>query len=241
MDLRTLQAELGYRFQNEALLSLALTHPSYTLREASEDNQRLEFLGDAVLQLCVSQALYHRHPEMKEGRLTRRRAALVCEANLAELARQLHLGECLLINYGEEQLGGRNNPSILGDAMEAVLAAVWIDGGFDAAYSLVNRLMGDYNPKVKTERDAKSELQEYLQGRGEAAPSYEIIAQNGPPHARTFTARAIREDGSEMGRGSGPRKQIAEEKAAYEAVCLLKGCGNASKEKGLERNLTSCD
>ena len=222
MNLEQLQGRIGYQFHDKSLLKLALTHPSFVLKDKKEDNQRLEFLGDAVLQLCTSIALYERHPEMKEGQLTRRRAALVCEANLAELARQLGLGDQLLVDYGEELLGGRMNPSILGDAMEAVIAAVYLDGGYQQANDFVLRLMGDFNPKVKTDRDAKSELQEFLQGLGEAAPVYEIIGQDGPPHARVFTARVMRADGTELGRGTGSRKQLAEESAAHEAVEVLK-------------------
>ena len=222
MDLHELESRLGYTFRDRSLLELALTHPSSVMRDREPDNQRLEFLGDAVLQLLVSLALYHGNPGMHEGRLTRRRAALVCEENLARLASGLGIGACLRMSNGEETLRGRENPSILGDAMEAVLAAVWLDGGFAEADALVRRLMGDFVPKNKNDKDAKSVLQELLQARGEKAPLYEIIDEQGPPHARRFTARALREDGSEMGRGEGDRKQRAEEAAAAAALLALK-------------------
>ena len=222
MDLTELEGRLGYVFRDKNLPRLALTHPSYVSRDKEPDNQRLEFLGDAVLQLCVSQALYQRYPEMKEGKLTRRRAALVCEANLAHLASGLGIGRQLLLSNGEELLHGRKNPSILGDAMEAVIAAVYLDGGFAAAVSLVERLMGDFEPRSENDKDAKSILQELLQARGEPAPVYEIIDQQGPPHARVFTARAIRGNGEEIGRGTGDRKQRAEEAAASSALEAIK-------------------
>lgn len=237
MDLQKLQENLGYRFKDVSLLELALTHPSIVQKDQAEDNQRLEFLGDAVFQICVSQALYDRYPKKREGSLTRRRAALVCEANLAELARRLGIGECLFMSRGEEMIGGRDNPSILCDAMEAVVAAVWLDGGYDVTVDLVNRIMAGFEPKVVSDKDAKSVLQEYMQARGEKAPSYEIVGQDGPPHARVFTARVLREDGTEMGQGKGARKQRAEEQAALAALELLKQSTAAAKE----RNPQTCD
>ena len=223
--LDTLERRLGYAFRDRELLAMALTHPSFegVSQGARQDNQRLEFLGDAVLQLCVSDALYARFPEMREGQLTRRRAALVCEANLSELAARLGLGGMLRMSAGEEALGGRNNPSILGDAMEAVIAAVWLDGGYEKVSSLIAGWMGDFKPHTAIDRDAKSELQEYLQSLGEKAPLYEILSEEGPPHARVFVARAIRESGEELGRGAGSRKQRAEEAAAAEALRALTG------------------
>lgn len=218
-----LEKRLGYHFRDPGLLARALTHPSCegVGQGARQDNQRLEFLGDAVLQLCVSDALYRHFPEMREGQLTRRRAALVCEANLAELARRLDLGGLLRMSAGEEALGGRLNPSILGDAMEALIAAVWLDGGYEPVSMLISGWMGDFAPRTTIDRDAKSELQERLQSLGEKAPSYEILSEEGPPHARVFVARALRETGEELGRGTGSRKQRAEEAAAAEALRAL--------------------
>ena len=216
-----LERAIGHRFADASLLELALTHPSYALSRRCADNQRLEFLGDAVLELCVSRVLYRRFPKLREGQLTRRRAALVCEASLARAARRFSLGAHLKLDRGEEVAGGRENPSILADAMEAVIAAVYLDAGIEAAARLVDLALGDYEPGEQLERDAKSALQEYLQGLGEEAPTYEIVAQDGPPHARVFTARALRANGTELGRGQGARKQRAEEAAARMALDAL--------------------
>ena len=235
-----LQRALDHRFRDADLLRLALTHPSYAAGHGHEDNQRLEFLGDAVLQVCVSSALYQRFPEMKEGRLTHRRAALVCEQNLAALAASLGIGECLLMSVGEEMIGGRENPSILGDAMEAVIAAVWLDGGYAEADRLIRRLMGDFETAAQLDRDAKSELQELLQAAGEKTPRYEILTEEGPAHARVFTARVLRDGGEEIGRGMGSRKQRAEEAAAEAALRRLREI-RADAGAGEERKTPPCD
>ena len=129
-----LQKALGYTFRNEAHLRLALTHPSTKL----PDNQRLEFLGDAVLEFCVSDMLYHKYAKLHEGELTARRAALVCERTLSAIARSLDLGRCLIMGHGEEQTGGREKASILADALEAVLAAIYVDGGYEAARDVIS-------------------------------------------------------------------------------------------------------
>lgn len=221
MNYHALERAIGHTFADGALLDLAMTHPSYALQHKCRDNQRLEFLGDAVLEICVSRVLYHKFPKLKEGQLTRRRAALVCEANLAEAARRFGLGSFLKLDRGEEVVGGRENPSILADTMEAVIAAVYLDAGMDEAAALVDRAMGDYVSAAASDRDAKSALQEYLQALGEETPYYEIVAQDGPPHARVFTARVLRADGTELGRGRGARKQRAEEAAAQMAMTAL--------------------
>jgi len=221
MNYAMLEQRIGHRFSDSTLIDLAMTHPSYALQHKCRDNQRLEFLGDAVLEICVSRVLYHKFPKLKEGQLTRRRAALVCEANLAEAARRFGLGGFLKLDRGEELVGGRENPSILADTMEAVIAAVYLDAGIEKAAELIDLAMGDYEPCVKSERDAKSALQEYLQSLGEETPNYEIIAQDGPPHARVFTARVLRADGTELGCGQGVRKQRAEEAAAQMALKTL--------------------
>lgn len=223
MNYSNLEQTIGHMFSDIALLDLAMTHPSYALQHKCQDNQRLEFLGDAVLEICVSRVLYHKYPKLREGQLTRKRAALVCEANLARAAREMNLGSFLKLDRGEEIVGGRENPSILADTMEAVIAAVYLDAGMDAASRLVDLAMAGYETSVKGDRDAKSALQEYLQALGEETPAYEIIAQDGPPHARVFTARVLRADGTELGQGQGARKQRAEEAAAQIAMQRLTG------------------
>ena len=225
MNYQGLERTIGHTFVDASLLELALTHPSYALAHKCQDNQRLEFLGDAVLEICVSRVLYQRYPKLREGQLTRKRAALVCEANLARAAVRMGLGSYLKLDRGEEIVGGRENPSILADTMEAVIAAVYLDAGMEKAAALVDLAMDDYKTSEKGYRDAKSALQEYLQALGEETPTYEIIGQDGPPHARVFTARVLRADGTELGQGSGARKQRAEEAAAAMALSAL-GKGN---------------
>ena len=221
MNYQGLERTNGHSFSDPALLELALTHPSYALAHKCQDNQRLEFLGDAVLEICVSRVLYQRYPKLREGQLTRKRAALVCEANLARAASRMGLGSYLRLDRGEEVVGGRENPSILADTMEAVIAAVYLDAGMEKAAALVDLAMDGYRTSEKSDRDAKSALQEYLQSLGEETPTYEIIGQDGPPHARTFTARVLRADGTELGKGTGARKQRAEEAAAAMALRAL--------------------
>lgn len=209
---------LGYHFTNVQLLEHALTHPSYALAQRAKDNQRLEFLGDAVLELCVSHTIYTRHPEMKEGQLTRLRALLVRESSLARAAQRLTLGKYLRLDHGEEISGGREKPSILADAMEATIAAVYLDGGLAAAGALIERALDGYKLPPQEERDAKSTLQETMQSRGEVAPHYEIISEEGPPHERVFTARALTVEGKTLGEGSGVSKKRAEQEAAKAAL-----------------------
>lgn len=218
MNYQLLERTIGHTFSDVSLLDLAMTHPSYALSRKCQDNQRLEFLGDAVLEICVSRVLYRDYPKLREGQLTRKRAALVCEANLARAAKRLGLGSFLKLDRGEELVGGRENPSILADTMEAVIAAVYLDGGMEKAAALVDLAMDGYKTSEREDRDAKSALQEYLQGLGEEAPTYEIIGEEGPPHARVFTARVLRADGTQLGCGAGARKQRAEEAAAQMAM-----------------------
>lgn len=209
-----LQQALGYSFRDAALLKLALTHPSLSHRH----NQRLEFLGDAVLELCVSENIYARHPEMQEGAMTQLRQKLVREEKLAQAARQIGLGADLLMDKSCAATGGRENPGVLSDAVEAVLAAVYLDGGLDAARAVVKTLIGDGSETG--ENDAKSALQEYLQARGREMPAYETVGEEGPPHDRVFTA-AVLIDGREAARGTGKSKKRAEQEAAREALNLI--------------------
>ena len=213
-----LEGAIGYTFQKTALLRQALTHPSM----GHDHNQRLEFLGDAVLELCVSEKIYEKHPEMQEGAMTRLRQKLVREEKLAEAAGQVRLGGYLRMDKSCVVTGGRQNPSVLCDAFEAVLAAVYLDGGLDAARAMVTRLIGDCSETGDT--DAKSELQEYLQGRGHPMPTYQTIGEEGPPHERVFTAAAL-VDGKEIARGSGTSKKRAEQEAARAALLLIKRSG----------------
>lgn len=215
--IKALQKALGYQFQNPALLTMALTHPSTKL----PDNQRLEFLGDAILEFCVSDMLYRKYPQYHEGQMTARRAALVCERTLSLLARQLGIGPCLLMGNGEEQTGGREKPSILADAMEAVFAAIYMDGGYEAAKAIILKLYQDEEhlvaPKVK---DNKGALQEFTQAHELGLPAYQIVSEEGPPHDRHFVAQVIVQ-GQPLAKGSGNSKKSAEMAAAGEALKLL--------------------
>lgn len=216
--MQNLQKALGYTFKDEAHLRLALTHPSTKL----PDNQRLEFLGDAVLEFCVSDMLYRKYPDLHEGELTARRAALVCERTLSVLARSLELGKVLVMGHGEEQTGGREKPSILADAMEAVLAAIYIDGGIRAAHQVILRLFAEDEKLIAWRgHDDKSALQEYTQANGLELPAYEIIAQEGPDHNRTFTAQ-VSVLGKPVATGVGNSKKAAEQAAAKKALKALR-------------------
>lgn len=211
--MQNLMNALGYQFHNPALLRRALTHPSM----GKEDNQRLEFLGDAVLQYIMSDLLYRSHPTDQEGGLTHLRALLVCEAALSQVAKGLGIGQALLMDKGEELTGGREKPSVLCDAMEAVLAAVYLDGGMDAARQIVQRHWPRPEDVHRPMQDSKGALQEYLQQDGGEAPTYEIIEQSGPPHDRLFEA-AVYRCGVELARGSGRSKKQAEQAAALNAL-----------------------
>ena len=213
-----LEQAIGHTFSRPALLKTALTHPSL----GSGHNQRLEFLGDAVLELCVSEKIYGRHPEMQEGAMTRLRQKLVREEKLAEAARQVDLGRLLRMDRSCEMSGGRDNPSVLCDTFEAVLAAVYLDGGLDAAREMVVRLIGDCSETG--ENDAKSALQEYLQAEGRPSPTYATLGEEGPPHERVFTA-AVLVDGREIAKGKGTSKKRAEQEAAAAALALMKRSG----------------
>ena len=216
--MQNLMNMLGYQFKDPALLKRALTHPSM----GAEDNQRLEFLGDAVLQYVMSDILYKTHPKDREGQLTHLRALLVCEAALSQVARSLHVGEALLMDKGEALTGGRDKPSVLCDAMEAILAAAYLDGGLDAARGIIQRHWPKPEDVHRPMQDSKGALQEHLQKDGGDAPTYQILAQDGPPHDRTFEA-AVYRYGVELARGSGKTKKQAEQAAALAALEKLTG------------------
>lgn len=220
-ELKALMNALGYKFADAGLLRLALTHPSFALQREARDNQRLEYLGDAVLQLCVSRRLYDMFPDLHEGQLSRRRALLVCEASLCEAARRLGLGEALLLDRGETQTGGRTKPSVLADAMEAVIAAAYLDGGIDASAALVDRVIGDYDRGDVLSVDAKTALQEFLQAKGHPAPVYDSVREEGPPHERLFTERVALSDKLAF-EGQGASKKQAQQQAAQRALEQLK-------------------
>lgn len=216
--MRPLIDALLYRFEDESLLRLALTHPS--TKEAA-DNQRLEFLGDAVLEFAISNMLFRKYPDQQEGELTARRASLVCEETLCHLARKLGIGRYLRVGHGEESTLGREKPSILADAMEAVIAAVYLDGGAEAAFQLIERLFADEEKLAALRgRDDKGVLQEYTQGRELGLPEYTVIEESGPAHDRRFVSE-VRVAGQAFARGEGGSKKAAEQAAARQALADL--------------------
>jgi len=218
----SLESRIGYQFTNRELLVEALTHASlsYETKEAHADNQRLEFLGDAVLQLVLTDALFRRFPELSEGPLTKLRSRLVSRDALRRCALEARLGEALRLGRGEESSGGRKRASNLADAVEALIGAVYLDGGIESARSLVQSLFADLMEEVVAEPDEKNpkgELQEALQALGPEGPSYAIVAQEGPDHQKSFVAEARWRD-RVLGRGTGASKKQAEAEAAAAAL-----------------------
>lgn len=226
-SLARLRKKLGVAWREEDLLSQALTHSSFTYESRQngvENNQRLEFLGDAVLELAVSDYLYRSNPERDEGELTKLRAAVVCEPSLARVARELELGFCLHMGRGEERSGGRERPSILADAFEALLGAVYLDQGLECAGELAVRFLSPVIDDVlegRLERDYKTELQEMVQQRGGEQVQYLILKEEGPDHHKTFTAGVLYR-GEVVGRGAGRSKKDAEQQAAKSALSNCK-------------------
>lgn len=221
-----LQTRLGYTFRNLGLLRLALTHPSvaHEAGTAMQHNQRLEFLGDAVLQLVLTRELYERFPEFNEGPLTKARARLVNRRALAFHGRVLGLGEELILSRGEEANGGRERASTLADAFEAVLGAVFLDGGYEAAREFILREFHKPISHLTISSDfdnPKGELQELLQARQAGAPQYQIVSTTGPDHDREFEC-TVHHNGIELARGRGKSKKEAEAEAAFAALQILK-------------------
>ncbi len=224
--LKELMAKLNYSFADYSILNNALTHSSYVNGEnhSAVHNERMEFLGDAVLELCISEYLYHNHPGMNEGMMTRTRARTVCEAALCEAARGLSLGNYLLLSHGEENTGGRDKPSILSDALEAVIGAIFLDGGIERArefvlsFSKTNIAAAISSISAK---DYKTLLQEYVQHSNLGPLEYRVIAVSGPDHKRVFTINVFINE-RPYGIGDGGTKQEAGQNAAKETINMLK-------------------
>lgn len=225
MSLKELAKKLGFR--REALLVQALTHSSYAHEEGreGEDNERLEFLGDAVIQLAVTERLYRQFPDRPEGELAKMRASVVCAESLADAARRLSLGDYLLLGKGEEQSGGRDRTSLLCDAFEAVVAALYLDAGWEAASSFVLSALAPEFTRLgrpKAEVDPKSALQERLQAVSKTTPTYRLVSESGPDHNKVFVSEVIHE-GRVLGRGIGRSKKESEQEAAREALKATEG------------------
>ena len=224
--MQDLEQKLNYTFQNPALLQEALNHSSYANEHRTahlHSNERLEFLGDSVLGFVTAEFLFQRHPEAPEGDLTRIRAALVCEQSLYEVAQRLGLGQYLKLGRGEEAGGGRERTSILADAVEAVFAAVYLDGGMEAARTLIHRCLLDAQRESVVEerrRDYKTALQELVQRQADQVLTYRMVDEQGPDHAKTFRAEVLL-NGAAIGSGSGHSKKEAEQAAARAALQTL--------------------
>lgn len=221
-----LEERLGYSFRNRALLETALTHSSYANENRASGivcNERLEFLGDSVLGVTVAVFLYRHFPDMPEGRMTRLRAELVCEQSLHRVALELHLGDYLRLGKGEEHNGGRKRASILSDAVEAVIAAMYLDAGMETAAGFIHRCLLDDVRAIETPTftDYKTSLQELVQRHSGQVLSYELVGEEGPDHAKTFRVQVCL-NGDPIGRGIGRTKKEAEQAAAANALEALR-------------------
>ena len=225
-DLKELEKKTGYTFRDFSLFRQALTHSSYANEHKQEnihDNERLEFLGDAVLEIISSEFLYFQYPDMPEGDLTKLRASIVCEPTLAMCTRELELGKYLLLGKGEERTGGRHRDSIVSDAMEALIGAIYLDGGFANAKEFVKKFILTDIEHKKLFYDSETILQEIVQGhlKGEEI-SYHLAGETGPDHDKKFLVD-VRIGDKVQGRGVGRTKKAAEQEAAYQAIIKLKG------------------
>ena len=226
MKFKQFQEHIGIFFQNEKLLMQAFTHSSYVnehRKRLHEDNERLEFLGDAVLELTVSQYLFEQFPQMSEGELTKLRAAIVCEPSLVTFAHALSFGDLVLLGKGEELTGGRMRPSLLADVFEAFIGALYLDQGMEAVVQFLEKTIF---PKIREGAfshvmDYKSQLQEFVQRDGSGVLEYKILQEKGPAHNKEFVSR-VSLNGEELGIGVGRSKKEAEQRAAQMALAKLK-------------------
>ncbi|MDO5294773.1 MAG: ribonuclease III [bacterium] len=221
------EQKIGFTFKKKDTLKQALTHSSYSNEKRYDklkNNERLEFLGDAVLELVSSEFIFGEHKEMQEGELTRLRASMVCEPTLALCAREIKLGDYLLLGKGEDATGGRDRDSILSDALEAVIGAIFLDGGFTSAKEFIHKyILNDIEHK-KLFYDSKTILQEVIQGESKETLGYELVSEEGPDHNKKFTVVA-KVGTEELATGIGRTKKAAEQNAAYKALLKLKESG----------------
>jgi ribonuclease-3 len=225
-DLKELEGKIGYTFKDKTLFKQALTHSSYAnehRHEGLKDNERLEFLGDAVLEIISSEYLFYNYPDMAEGEMTKLRASIVCEPTLALCARAIKLDTFIRLGKGEELTGGRSRDSIVSDACEAVIGAIYLDGGFANAKEFVNKFILNDLDNKKLFFDSKTILQEVIQGLGKEV-DYEFIGEEGPEHNKQFVVAAV-VDGLFNIKGTGHTKKSASQNAAYAALIELKNKG----------------
>ncbi len=224
-DLTHFMVTIGYNFNNASLLELALTHSSYgneVFHDKYHSNERLEFLGDAVLEVTVSDYLYNRYPDKSEGELSKIRASLVCEPTLALCAKDIDLGNSLYMGKGEELTGGRFRDSIVSDAFEAVIGAIYLDGGIEPARDFIGRfILRDIDSK-KLFVDSKTILQERFQSVGLGDVKYVLTGEEGPDHNKIYTSQVVA-NGKVYGEGSGSSKKASEQHAAYDAIMKMNG------------------
>ncbi len=217
------ESRLGVRFSNRSLLLVALTHPSHAFETGGQDFERLEFLGDSVLGIIVTEHIYRTFPELPEGPMAKLRAAMVSGASLADVAGELGVSESVRVGHGAEAGGARKLASVLADVFEAVVGAIYLDAGLEAARAFVHRVFGGrLDPETMADawHDPKSELQERTMAAGGLTPTYVVTSESGPPHERAFTAE-VRLGGRTVGSGAGPSKKDAEKAAAEEALAGL--------------------
>ena len=225
-QIKDFQIKIGITIENERLLKQAFTHSSYVnehRRKPFEDNERLEFLGDAVLELTVSQFLYKKYPTMTEGELTKLRAAIVCEPSLVAFANELEFGKLILLGKGEEMTGGRERPALLADVFEAFIGALYLDQGIERVIEFLEKIVF---PKINAGAfshvmDFKSQLQELIQRDGTGMIEYRVLQEKGPAHNKEFISR-VSLNGEELGIGTGKSKKEAEQHAAQMALSVLK-------------------
>lgn len=222
--IQELEQKIGYQFHQTGLLRQALTHSSYANEKRMKkhsDNERLEFLGDAVLELASSEYIFKHYKNMPEGEMTKFRASIVCEPTLALCTKELELGKYLYLGKGEDLTGGRNRKSILSDALEAIIGAIYLDGGFEAAKGFVQRFILTDIEHKKLFHDSKTILQEIVQGNYKEELHYILIGEEGPDHDKKFMVQAMIGD-RVIGHGTGHTKKAAEQEAAYEALIKFK-------------------
>lgn len=229
-----LQQELGYQFQRPELLALALRHESFAKEREQASQERLEFLGDSVVGLVISESLYHRYPDLPEGRLAQMKATLVSTERLAEKARDLGVGECVELGRGEQE-NSRMRPNLLADSFEALLGAIFLEAGLETARAVVLRhFAADVETADELRRDYKSLLQETTQRDFQLLPDYEVLEEIGPPHDRTFRVQ-VRLGERILGAGIGRSKREAGQFAAQEALAGLEGARSPEGEEATRR------
>ena len=224
MELEGIEKEIGYEFKNKELLKTALTHTSYAYEKHINSNEKLEFLGDSILEFLSSRYLYENYPNLREGEMTKVRATVVCEKSLYKIATKHHFGDYLYLGKSEKQNGGNKRPAILADSVEAVIAAMYLDGGLEPVDTFIIKNLEDEIRQASQhvgDKDYKTVLQEKLQEGGDVKIEYEIINESGPDHDKSFEAQ-VRFNGDVLAKGSGKSKKGAEMQAAKKALENLK-------------------